>query len=537
MLFVGRYSPALRVAPLLLALVTSACGSTTTAAPDASYEDATIAQERRVLEFQTEPLALSPVTEATLSVRLLDGETSTPVEGADVTFALEGAPLGSTLRHLDAITDAAGVASVVLVAGPNATAFQVRATATYADPALLDVSVGDAFGALSVRVASEQSRLTGPYVVRLHASTSCSATSDATASTSRTLGSDASATTFARLASAVPWTVEVIARAPSGSGPAIVRGCTDGVVIDAEQTVETTVAVRDIAYGVEGSYTATWTFDATAAIGSLDSALTSIALFGSGTDSDADMLLTAIATELAARGDDAALSTLTSLRASGLDERLAARLVSVGATLGGPLRACADTTATDLASVRLSGPLNLASWNARWTTSDVVAGTLSLALALDAAESVYALGPSDAISFEALHVGLGAGSLWRAAFLAELDRTLGAASLGDYVAGSAACSATSDLLVEEGIAACDGTCVVDACTRLGNAASSLVDVLVVAADTNVATLVLAPAGTLADLDGDLAADSISATETHATWAGASEPIVVDGSFLASRSPS
>lgn len=132
---------------LALALAAGAAGCGDDDAPLADPDAA--AGDRRALEVLDPPgdqLGVAFGETAELRVRYVsvsDDEAVAPVAGAEVAFAFEGDPAGSSLSSARVATDAAGVARVSVTGGATRTDFRVRAQATGASDVLFYVAVAN----------------------------------------------------------------------------------------------------------------------------------------------------------------------------------------------------------------------------------------------------------------------------------------------------------------------------------------------------------------------------------------------------------
>ncbi|MCC6624827.1 MAG: hypothetical protein IT385_26495, partial [Deltaproteobacteria bacterium] len=215
-------------------------------------------------------VTLAPLAETTLRLRVLD-EAGRPVAGAPLTFAIQGAPRGSTLRQLDGTTDETGRGTVVLLAGPLATTFRVRVLTEGAAPLGFDVSVGTEFGELVVTIEPDTRRTVASYVVRAAADLPCAEAPLAPGGDERTLGTELTSTSVPALSTAADWSVDV--RGLNGVGLVVARGCVEGLRVTTSEPTTALVPVRDLPLDREGGYALALSLDAREAVADARSAV------------------------------------------------------------------------------------------------------------------------------------------------------------------------------------------------------------------------------------------------------------------------
>ncbi|RMG20328.1 MAG: hypothetical protein D6729_03065, partial [Deltaproteobacteria bacterium] len=252
---------------LVALLVLAACGDGALVAydPNAPVADDPSASGLHLEILSPQPLTLAPYAVRPLSVRLSRG--STPVEGAELRFTLEGRGAGARLSALRARSSATGEASVEVVAGGETTAFTVRVEADGAAPAIAQVEVvpsDKAPAALRVQVAypeQGQSPVSRVVVTVHEGGTSCDVLSTLplpTAAYSATMNDVADEVYFPELDGDTR--VTVIALGYNAVAP-IADGCLEDVALPAGEEVDLTVTMATRDLDVTGTYDVSDTFD------------------------------------------------------------------------------------------------------------------------------------------------------------------------------------------------------------------------------------------------------------------------------------
>lgn len=421
---------------------------------------------RRALSFDGEAVVtLAPLAERTLRVRLAD-EHGAHVGAAVVAFALEGMPRSSTLRALESVTDAQGLASVVLVAGPLPTTFRLRATSVGAAPLLLDVSVGNEFGTLEVTLEREVTRTVSHYLLRAVADVPCASVPSTPSGDERELAPSVTTTTFSTLPTSASWTMEV--RGQNAEGATVARGCVEGIRVSSMSPAQASVVVRDLPLDASGPFLTSWALSAA----SLGTEARSATLSGAITPTGAGLLLDGLGVALAGSSVADAEVLSTARRAGTLDERLAASLRTEGATLEIDLEPLADEADTLFAALRLEGTLEPGSIP-RATGFRALSGDLVLMPTLEASVARLSSVPDrDALAVGGLEVKLGAAATWVAAFEA---RAGSAGALATALRDGESCASLVSFLAREALLpSCDARCVQAGC---GAAAAPLLAAL------------------------------------------------------------
>ncbi|MBN8612088.1 MAG: hypothetical protein J0L92_15950 [Deltaproteobacteria bacterium] len=452
---------------------------------------------RRTLTFEGETsLTMAPLAERTLRVRLAD-DRGEPVVGSVIAFALDGAPRSSTLRQLESTTDASGIGSVVLVAGPQPTTFRLRATSRGAAPAAIDISVGTEFGELVVVLEPEVSRRVESYLVRAVADVSCAAVPSAPSGDERRLGVELAETTFPSLSTAAIWTI--VARGQTAGGTTVAQGCVEGVRVSATATARAQVAIRDLPLDPTGNYGVTWTL----AAGEVARSVRERALDDVVVDGGAALFLDGLRATLLT-GALADVELLDRARGAALDERLTLALSEGDANLEASLAPLLDEVAAGFASLSLEGTLRTAGTE---PVSPFLArvGTFVLEGLDTRIERLSVVTGRDAVELAGLEVDVGASALWIAAFEARA-RARSADGLAGVLRDSASCGTLVTFLTrEEVLPSCDARCARAGCAA---AAELLLERMRATADDSQSVVRFDATLSSRDDDDDLRADTL-----------------------------
>jgi len=471
-----RSAPALS----LFTVLALGCGSTVNLTPaDASPPvDGGVPTEARTLELLG-PSSLELVYDdaAELSVQLtgLDGA---PVEGADVSFTLDGNANDSTLGTLSDTTDMAGLAQGRVLAGRTATTFRVRVAATGAASVFVQVSVsGNGFGAVDARLIYRSARTLDHLEARLFAGSSCAAAvaGDLIPDRSLSLLPDASQALFSGLPARVRYALVV-----DGVGAEDVtlgRGCLEDVLVTEAETSLVDVRIEDLPLDPVGEYDTTISLSAGSLSATLADALrleadTQVADAGG----DVSVLLDALNSYFLDAGDLPSAALLAAERAgTSLEVDLDARLIVDAAGPSVAMAELADSVDSELARVEINGVLTLGpdgvlSFRARQVSAGQAGTPLAL---LDLAslgvhlrtEFVANLLPGeDAARIESLDIQLPGGVLSRARISATA-LAAGLDSAAPWLAARAGCDSFAAFLSEDPALAssCDAGCAAVVC--------------------------------------------------------------------------
>jgi hypothetical protein len=498
---------------LALACITVVAGLTPGCGLAASYEagsdaglvDAPMIPRRTLSAEGPTTVTVAPGAETTLRVRLIDDTTGRPAAGVPLTFAIEGAPRGSTLRALEAMTDADGRSSVILVAGPLATTFRVRVLAAGAAPLGFDVSVGTEFGELVVGVEPPRRRDARSYVVRAAADLPCAEVQRASSGVERTVGASPMTASFAALSTAAAWTVDV--RALDVGGRVVARGCVEGVRVSVREPTAITVAAHAVPLDPTGAYSVVLGVAASEVGAATRSAVLAAVPDVDGT---AVALLDALAEELIATDG---LTALRAARAAGLDARLATELEASGAGWRADVEALADEADARFAALTLEGKLRQRaaaelSFERASLGDAIVAGPFPTTI-----RGVTTAPDEDAQRLGGVELELLPGALWTAALRASAAPTM-------HLGEGPSCTVLVELLATEGVLdRCDASCVRAACTRASAKLDAAIDEGAALVDDLRSALRFDATIQLEDTDGDLRADLLSADGAVARWEG------------------
>lgn len=543
---------------LLASAALAACAGGTTVELDGGGPDAPMAPSSAITIVGPTTIALAPTQSAPFVARWTDA-SGAPVEGRDVTFALEGMPRDSSLFALGARTDARGEVEGTVIAGTLPATFRVRVAAPGATPAYVDVAVGpEGFGSLLVSVEGGDARTVTRRVVRLHladhggAEIACD---DALgrADADRTRAVDASGqAAFATLPAAQSFTV--VARGENDRGTIVAEACASGVRVTADSETRLTLALVARQLGVEGEYAAFVELSPgsspAGAIDALSVALEASVLAAGG---DGALLLDSLEAELRARHASAAADALARERVTGEpDAALAARLELGGESPSHAAGWLLGEVGALSSSIAVSGTLAIARAEptgslATFTREGLVIGPAgaervmldlsALGVEARAPAALRWFGDEDRLEADELRIRMPLGKLVRAAF-AGVARTRGAPDAAALLVDRAGCGALDAWISEQDeiAAECDATCVAEVCKGAIESVLGLVATGAAPLDEMRASLVLSGSMTSEDADGDLTVDALRAGVLSGGWRSAdgatSEP--VDASFSGTR---
>jgi len=475
---------------------------------DAGTTDAPATPARSLVADGAGALRLAPLAEATLRLRLLD-TAGRGVADERVSFALAGAPRSSTLRQLDATSDSDGAVSVVLVAGPMPTAFEVRATAVGAAPVLIEVSVGTEFGELEVLVRPEITRPVAAYVISTIADVPCGEITDATAD-GRRIGTELPSTRFTALSTGASWTVDV--RGVTAAGNVVARGCIEGVRVASTAPSRTTVEVRDLPLRPDGAYAVSVVL----AAAELAPGARSETLGAAVTDSGASLLLDGLHDELDALGTTD-VGALRGARSAGLDERLTRELELAGASLPALLAPLADEAQAGLALFSLEATLRYGATTTLELPGALV-GTTRIEGPFEASVGSVSLAATrDELLVGGVEFRVALGSTFVSAFVARAAaRSPG--GLPGYLRDGSACGAMLLVVTRERVlSACDAGCVRAGCVRAAGTLEARMREGARALDASHAAVRFDATVLLTDHDADLRVDETAAEGIPARW--------------------
>lgn len=534
---------------LLVALTSGlGCSGRTYVTLDADVNDAAHPPDGMLVLLSAPSLAIRPGEVARIDVRCV-GPSGAPHADVEVTFAIEGAALDSTLSALSMRTDADGRASGGIVAGTQATSFRVRVVSRAASlPIYVDVGVGTSFGTLVVRAPYGGSRIVTHRIVDVVPRALCADLASSPPEVgARALPDGADELSIAGLPTTVHYAV--LARAQSDVA-LTASGCVDDVVLAPDGTTQIDVPFVDTPLSIDGRYVADLTLDASSAT---DSALELVAhTVEAATEArggDPHAMLDALETELTVRVSPTAGAAFGEARTIDLLERALLERLTADSSAPTVLTVrWIGAARTAMAHVRIDATLVVATPGAsvittdQVTMSDAADGTLSFVPAsLDAALGVprslvvLADGTRDSVELDNLIVDAPIGAMllaWLDA-VAESDGLSGAPGLL-----APACGTLRAFALEVPAAAeCDVACVDAACEAV--IAAELADLRTAASLLDLSAGALSLSGPLAasDDDGDARVDALSGTLTGSYLDGASATFgPVGGAIEVARAP-
>lgn len=256
----------------------------------------------------------SPAVDTAVELGLL-GEAHD--SSLDAECVVDGAPAPCLTPR----TDATGTAYATIRAGATSAVFRVRARAPDADPAILEVAVGDGgFGALQVALPYTGALGVSSRTVRLFTGAACGDDPADLLSRvpdrSRTVGPMLDQVELGSLPASRRYTLLAIGRGPTPHGeapaPTLALGCREDVEVTAGTTAgPVTVPLEDLPRVVDGRYRVGLVVVGTAhppRVGEavLDAAQDAVDAAGG----EASLVLAALAAVLEANGEDEALAAL-----------------------------------------------------------------------------------------------------------------------------------------------------------------------------------------------------------------------------------
>jgi hypothetical protein len=529
-----------------MAFVSSGCSGRTYVTLDGDVVDAARPPDGSLVLSSSPSLAIRPGEVGVIEVQLLD-VSGAAVAGAEVTFAIEGAALDSTLSALSMRTDATGHAAGGIVAGTQATSFRVRVVSRDAPlPVYVDVGVGTSFGTLIVRAPYAGDRIVTHRIVDVVPRARCADLAGSPPEVgARALPDGSDELSIAGLPTTVHYAV--LARAQSDVA-LTASGCVDDVELSVDATTRVDVPFVDVALGIEGRYTARLSLDASAATDvAFEAMQRTLAATADARGGDAHLMLDAVETELTRRHAIAGAAFAEARVRDSLDASFTDQLAL---DASGPTVLIAHwigAARAAMASPRIEATLIVAMPGATATTDhvtvdDAADGTLSLApasfdpsLGVPHTFVVRTVGSSDSIRVEgvALDAPLGATLLAWLDAVAESDGLPGRAGLLAPACGTLRTFALSLPAASE----CDDACLDAACAtaiatqleELGSAAALV--------DATTGVLTLSGALDASDADGDVRVDALAGALSGAYEDGSGSTLgPVTGAVEVTRAP-
>lgn len=478
---------------------------------------------------------------------LLTDSSGAPVPDTLVSFALMGRAQDSSLASLAASTDADGVATNTLIAGRMASTFRLRVSTPGALDVYADVAVSNAgFGTLSVNVAYHGNRAVAQRVVFVQASTTCALAERMPGDPTVTLSDKSDSARFLALPAALPYAVSVLAE--SADETLLAKGCMDGVVVEAD-----TEAAIDLSYADEplqpaGQFTLIAQLDSSAPAAVLVASLRDAAQTLVQSDvmkplSNAEGVFLLDSLDGTLRSDSYAklpgVSTLADAlsqartahgTAGTLEQSLQAALA---AKAQGPLAVISrivELSQKSLGMMRLTAALSLSSgkrplvWQSmRIESLPTVDGAAPPSVDLTPWQDTTQVtatfqAKQDTLELSSLHQRAQFGAL----AAQVLTKVVSADMLGHGVEirELMGCTSFGDWLARQNLAqkaACDATCVQAVCDRAVARITGAGQAALLTFDDTRSTLTLQGSFKLADLDGDLIPDQLSADGFSGQW--------------------
>jgi hypothetical protein len=465
---------------VLLAVPLSGCSGALDLTPRdaAPASDAGVPAENRLLELlgpNSLELVYDEAVELSVQVTNVSGS---PVEGADVSFTLEGNANDSTLGTLRDTTDMGGVAHGRVLAGRTATTFRVRITSPGAAPLFVQASVsGHGFGAVDAQLVYGGMRALTSLEVQLFAGSSCSMAlaGDSPADRRSSLSPSETGVLFTGLPALVHYALVV--EGVGASGVTLARGCLEDVLVSEDATTSVNVSVEDLPLDPVGEYDTTFSLSTGALATTLAAALRADAetrVADSG--GDVSILLDALDAHFLGEGDLASSAVLAAERAAtSLEADLDARLVADASGPSVALADLADAIEADLARVEVDGVFSLGpDGGLSFRATQVSAGEAGSPLALlelaslgvhvrtDLAASL--LPGEDAAQIDSLSIQLPGGVLTQARIQATA-LAAGLDSAAPWLSARAGCDSFAAFVAGDPAlgSSCDATCAATAC--------------------------------------------------------------------------
>jgi hypothetical protein len=478
---------------------------------------------------------------------LLTDSSGAPVPDTLVSFALMGRAQDSSLASLDVSTDADGVATNTLIAGRMPSTFRLRVSAPGALDVFADVAVSNAgFGTLSVNVAYHGNRAVAQRVVFAQASTTCALAERMVGDPTVTLNDKNDSARFLALPAALPYAVSVMAE--SSDETVLAKGCVDGVIVDADTESTVDLSYTDEPLQPAGQFTLIAQLDSSAPAAVLVASLRDAAQTLVQSDvkkplPDAEGVFLLDSLDGTLRSDsyaklpgvttlaDALSAARTARGTAGmLEHSLQAALV---ANAQGPLAAVSrivELSQKSLGMMRLTAALSLSSgkrplaWQSmRIESLPTVDGAAPPSVDLTPWQDMTQVTASfqakqDTLELTSLHQRAQFGSL----AAQVLTKVVSADTMGQggEIRALMGCSSLGDWLARQNLAqkaACDAACVQATCDRAVARITGAGQAALLTFDDTRGTLTLQGSFKLADLDGDLVPDQLSAAGFAGQW--------------------
>ncbi len=503
----------------VFALGSAGCSGTTYVTVDGAVADATPAPDGTLTLLSPSSIAIRPGETSPIEVQCTTA-SGAPCAFVDVTFAIEGAGLDSTLSVLSMQADADGRATGGVIAGTEATSFRVRVLSrTAARPVYVDVGVGTSFGTLIVRAPYRGARIVTRRIVDVVPRARCEDLTRAPPEVgARALPADDDEVSIAGLPTTVRYAV--LARAESDVA-LTASGCVDDVELTVDATTRVDVPYADAALVIDGRYEARLALDATSPTDAAAQQVTRT--FDTATvarGGDAASMLDALETALSAHVSPSAAAAFGEARTlESLERTLGDRLTEDRSAPAALATRWVDAAGAAMAHPRIEGTLVVATAGAtvvteRLIVSDaadgevgIVPATLDPGMGVPRSIALMPDGTRDSVRVASLRLDAPLGAM----LLAWLDAVAasdGLAGAGDLFAP--ACGTLAAFVAGVPAASgCDAACVETACEAI--TAAAMLDLAAAAAALDVTAGALTVSGSLAatDADGDVRVDTLS----------------------------
>jgi hypothetical protein len=477
------------------ALALSACEASDDAAVPASTGPATPIYAALVPKGNDATLYLLPQQSRTLTVRY-EATAAVPIVGRSVQFALVDSAKGASIDPQSRITDAAGLASVVLTAGAGGE-FTLRVSAEGASPLDYTVVVRDAVDpSLRVRVSYAGERTLAERTVTVVPAMDCATVlrESAVGDTTRRLTDDEPARF--PVGSAMRYAVAAWGR--DDTGGRLARGCVEQTTdISAEEVIEDVeVVLADEPLTITGNFPVV--LDApleglgAALTAPTESALAEVAGVRAVADERALYVDAVRRAFITAGGEPSAFASAGSLLAQSLDQPGSPRLAPALGALVDARKARLSASATldftgAVPSITLDA-LQVGDGTGMWSVVLPTAGAAFDAAFVPARAEIDVASLTLPVGLDALVSALALGADKASDLTAALAPQLPCAGFPAVLASDATFTAT-----------CDAACVIAACSGLASELSAALGTA------------LAEAGPALTLSGQLAAHARDTT--------------------------
>lgn len=398
--------------------------------------------------------------------------------GTEVRFGLVGDAGDASLSATRALTDADGVASLVLIAPSSPAAFRLRASLGCGAEGFQDVSVGDrGFGSVSVAADYRGARAPSSVLVSLFRASDC-ASLPAEPDRSITLSPQGGSFVFSALPAGIDYAVRAVAL--GGSRVSLATGCDGPLHVETDRTTASRIVFNDVPLRFGALYDLSLRYDlsslaAVSAAGWRDAAAAEVARAGGdGGLLGGELTESVVGAALPAERDLARMQFMQ-LLAAGLSNTLTTQLSRRGASIDGQFARLSELVAAVLANARSTCVLRAAMDGERETLVQVERVEFTLDPSTPEVSRDDVVVPVRDGGTGRLGFGLGDGiDVSLRAFSAPYARLelnalgallgrLGMMNSAAYVSASVCPIVTSLVRGQTGL--CDDACVATACRR------------------------------------------------------------------------